>query len=616
MEDEDLDLIDFGFDEEDENGLDAELSEEEDDFDFYDENGEENSKIEQNKTAVATTINNEQSATTAPGISRMALESKAGLQNADMNHINNVIYQLSKGSKFYENEKRKEERVNRQIGEMKDRMKRLDRTDDESVREEIDKRVVELEAARVLETTWIHVDMDAFYASVEIRDNPSLKGKPVAVGGIGMISTSSYEARKMGVRSAMPGFIGKQLCPDLIFVKPNFDKYKQVSTITRQIFADYDPKYESYSLDEASLNITEYLRNHPEKNSKGVVLEIQKRVVESTQCTCSIGVAVNKRLAKICTDINKPNGHFILPAERRTILDFISKQPVKKIPGIGKVTGQLLKGIGIETVGQMYENRVLLKKVFSERSFNFFLDASLGLGSTNHAPIKPRKSIGRQRTFGALADKDKLLAKLQHICAIVEKDMIKNNKEAKKVTLVYKKSNFELKTKTATLNKYIMKQEDIFVHAKDMFLQEFPCELRLLGVRMSSWKPEVEAKPANEKQQKFFKSFFTKGETNATNGSNNAPVKNITETNVEKAVPVAPQEVIDLDASIDKELNSNVPMKDEIARSPSETNKVGEKRKLSSPSKQSPTKKKRKSNEGIPVEINQKTLDCFFKGKK
>jgi hypothetical protein len=164
-----------------------------------------------------------------------------------------------------------------------------------------------------------------------------------------------------------------------------------------------------------------------------------------------------------------------------------------------------------------------------------------------------------------------------------------------------------------------MKQEDIFVHAKEMFLQEFPCELRLLGVRMSSWKPEAEARPANEKQQKFFKSFFTKGETNATNGSNNAPMKNIAETNVENTVPVAPQEVIDLDASIDKELNSNVQMKEELidtARSPSETNKVGEKRKLSSPSKQSPTKKKRKSNEGIPVEINQKTLDCFFKGKK
>lgn len=153
-------------------------------------------------------------------------------------------------------------------------------TDDEQVMEIIDRKIASFEAERDLSQIWFHVDMDAFFASVEIRDNPQLRGKPIAVGDMSMITTSSYEARKWGVRSAMPGFIAKELCPELIFVPPNFAKYKEASKKTRQVFGEYDPQFESWSLDEAALSLTDYLTAHRHLTVEDVVKEIQRKIYE------------------------------------------------------------------------------------------------------------------------------------------------------------------------------------------------------------------------------------------------------------------------------------------------------------------------------------------------
>lgn len=164
---------------------------------------------------------------------------------------------------------------------------------------------------REIRRTWMHIDMDMFYAAVEIRDNPSLRNKPVAVGDNTMITTTNYIARKYGVKSAMPGFIGRRLCPQLVFIKPNIPKYRRVSDHFRQILSDYDPKNDGAGLDEANVDLTDYLVENNLDNDMGrifIVSHIRERIFKEMGITASAGIASNKMLAKICSELNKPNG--------------------------------------------------------------------------------------------------------------------------------------------------------------------------------------------------------------------------------------------------------------------------------------------------------------------
>ncbi|MCH84448.1 DNA polymerase kappa-like [Trifolium medium] len=208
--------------------------------------------------------------------------------------------------------------------------------------------------------------MDAFYAAVETLSNPTLKGKPMAVGSMSMISTANYEARKFGVRSAMPGFIARKLCPELIFVPVDFNKYNYYSDLTRKVFQRYDPNFIAGSLDEAYLDITEVCRERNVK-SEEIAQEIRVSVYEETGLTCSAGVAPNRLLAKVCSDINKPNGQYVLPNDRLAVMTFISSLPIRKIGGIGKVTEQILKEVfGINTCEQMLDKSSYLCALFSQ----------------------------------------------------------------------------------------------------------------------------------------------------------------------------------------------------------------------------------------------------------
>ena len=178
-----------------------------------------------------------------------------------------------------------------------------------------------------------------------------------------MISTANYVARKYGVRSAMPGFIGKQLCPQLILVKPNFQKYKAVSEVFRKIVIDYDPYFISQGLDEVNMDVTEYLRQRDQDHDAGrqaLAREIRNRVHEATQLTCSAGIAPNRMLAKICSDWNKPNGQAYIPPDKNQILEFIAKLPVRKFPNIGGMTETSLTELGIKTGLDLRERAVEL----------------------------------------------------------------------------------------------------------------------------------------------------------------------------------------------------------------------------------------------------------------
>ena len=201
----------------------------------------------------------------------------------------------------------------------------------------------------------IHVDMDAFYASVEQMDNPELKGKPVAVGGSGkrgVVSAASYEARKFGVRSAMSGVIARRNCPELIFVKPNFDRYNEISKQIRKIFHDYTDLVEPLSLDEAYLDVTENKKGNP--SASNIAQEIRARIFKEVGLTASAGISINKFVAKVASDYNKPNGQKTVNPE--DVLDFLEVLDIRKFYGVGKVTAEKMYQKGIFTGKDLKRN--------------------------------------------------------------------------------------------------------------------------------------------------------------------------------------------------------------------------------------------------------------------
>ena len=203
----------------------------------------------------------------------------------------------------------------------------------------------------------MHVDMDMFYAACEIRDRPDLVEKPVAVGDYSMIQTTNYVARKFGVRSAMPGFLGKQMCPHLVFIRSNKPKYARISeTEFMRILREFDPRLESCGLDEANLDVTDYLEKNGMNSYEGRMFlgqMIRKTIKEQMLMSCSVGIACNKMLAKICSELDKPNGQTYLSFEEEKIFKFMSERKTRAVPGIGSVQEQLLTGLDISMCGQI-----------------------------------------------------------------------------------------------------------------------------------------------------------------------------------------------------------------------------------------------------------------------
>ncbi len=244
----------------------------------------------------------------------------------------------------------------------------------------------------------IHIDMDAFYASVEQLDNPALRGKPVAVGGSrerGVVAAASYEARNFGVRSAMPSKLAKRKCPDLIFVKPHFSRYKEISEQIRAIFFEYTNLVEPLSLDEAYLDVTYTKRGKP--SATLIANEIRRRIFIETGLTASAGVSYNKFLAKVASDVKKPNGMFVVTPEKAQ--EFIDQLEIRKFYGIGKVTAEKLNKMGIWIGSDLKKlDRIELVQLFGKAG-NYFYEICRG---EDHRPVEPereRKSVGAEQTF-------------------------------------------------------------------------------------------------------------------------------------------------------------------------------------------------------------------------
>ena len=341
----------------------------------------------------------------------------------------------------------------------------------------------------------IHVDMDAFYASVEQMDNPELKGKPLAVGGSevrGVVSAASYEARKFGVRSAISGIQAKKLCPDLIFVRPRFDRYKEISKKIRKIFHDYTDLVEPLSLDEAYLDVTENKKGNP--SATLIAQEIRKRIFEEVGLTASAGISVNKFVAKIASDYNKPNGQKTVNPDE--VEAFLEKLDIKKFYGVGKVMAEKMYQLGIFTGYDLKQKPLeYLEKHFGNSGFHYY-QICRGIHNSAVKPNRKIKSVGAERTFGEnLSSEIFMEERLQSIAKELEKRLQKSKISGKTITLKIKYSDFTLQTRSKTLPYFVSDKNIILDVAKDLLYQErLRNSVRLLGISIHNLNNEEKTK--------------------------------------------------------------------------------------------------------------------------
>lgn len=338
----------------------------------------------------------------------------------------------------------------------------------------------------------IHIDMDAFYASVEQRDNPALKGKPVAVGGSakrGVVAAASYEARKYGVRSAMPSITAARKCPELIFVKPRFEQYKMVSNQIREIFETYTDLIEPLSLDEAYLDVTNDKKGI---GSATLVAEaIRKEIFETTQLTASAGVSINKFLAKVASDINKPNGiKVIYPHEAQA---FIEALKIEKFFGIGKVTAKKMHGLGIFTGADLKSRSELELIRYFGKSGRYYHKLVRGEDDRPVNPNRIRKSIGAERTFSEdINDLQLMMEKLEYVAEKVFKYCTLKDNFGRTLTVKIKTADFKLITRSKSFQSEIRDFNLMLETIRTLLFnnQEDFDQVRLLGVSVSNLSKE------------------------------------------------------------------------------------------------------------------------------
>ena len=338
----------------------------------------------------------------------------------------------------------------------------------------------------------IHVDMDAFYASVAELDNPELRGKAIAVGGggdRGVVSAASYEARKFGVKSAMSGFLAKKKCPHLIFVKSDFPRYKEISAKVREIFYEYTDLVEPLSLDEAYLDVTENKKENPSAND--IAREIRGRIFEETGLRASAGISINKFIAKVASDINKPNGQKTVHPEE--VIQFLEELPVNKFYGVGKVTAAKMYNLGI-FIGNDLKKKTLEELVLLfGKSGTHYYNIVRGI---HNSPVKPnriRKSVGAERTFSEnISSEIYMLERLDGIADEVEKRMLKSDTKGKTITLKIKYSDFTQQTRSKTKANFMQTKEEFFPTIKELLYQDkLTNSVRLLGISFGNLNTEI-----------------------------------------------------------------------------------------------------------------------------
>ena len=356
---------------------------------------------------------------------------KGGMKGINHEKIEKIIYETTKNSRIFKKNEEDLAYLKQEILSLEKKLENFHKNEIlyNQVAQLAKSRIEFLKEQRRFDKIWMHLDMDMFFAAVEIKDNPSLANVPMAVGSMAMISTSNYIARKYGVRSAMPGFIALKLCPQLKLIGGHFHRYKEESIKIMEILEEYDPFLESSGLDEAYVDLTDYCKTnkiYSKDEIIGMVKEIKKKIFEKTQLTCSCGIACNKRLAKICSDYNKPDGLYFLDFEPKVIEEFVEKLSIRKIPFIGSKTETRLNLLKIFTCKDLVERQVDLFYI-NEDSFDFYMKNCYGIGSYEHSEYQEEKSISRSESFFMTGNKEQLLNTLDKLKEKIFKDMEKSH---------------------------------------------------------------------------------------------------------------------------------------------------------------------------------------------
>jgi DNA polymerase-4 len=343
----------------------------------------------------------------------------------------------------------------------------------------------------------IHVDMDAFYASVEQRDDPSLKGKPLAVGGghRGVVAAASYEARKFGIHSAMPSVTAKRKCADLIFVKPRFDVYRAVSQQIRAIFADYTPLVEPLSLDEAYLDVTEDRLGLG--SARAIAEEIRRRIREECQLTASAGVSYCKFIAKLASDHRKPDGLTVITPERGA--EFVASLPVARFHGVGPVTARKMESLGIETGADLAAWSLPQLQAHFGSSADWYWRICRGIDEREVKPDRPYKSVSAERTFDEdLRDPERLTRELERVAGYAWDRVKRAEVAGRTVTLKVKYGDFTLITRSKSFGSRVPDLEAFTAAGQGLLAALFPLPkgIRLLGLGLHNLNESDGAGPA------------------------------------------------------------------------------------------------------------------------
>ena len=342
----------------------------------------------------------------------------------------------------------------------------------------------------------IHVDMDAFYASVEQRDDPSLRGKPVAVGGQhrGVVMAASYEARKFGVRSAMPSVTAKRRCPEIIFVKGRFDVYRAVSQQIRSIFLDYTDLVEPLSLDEAYLDVTEDRRGLG--SARAIAEDIRRRIREECQLTASAGVSYCKFIAKLASDHRKPDGLCVITPEKGP--DFVASLPVARFHGVGPVTARKMEELGIHTGADLRDWSLPALQAKFGSSADWYWRIARGIDEREVKPDRPYKSVSAERTFDEdLRDPDRLAAELERIAGYAWDRVKRAEVAGRTVTLKVKYGDFTIITRSKSFAANVPDLDSFTAAGQALLsaLHPLPKGIRLLGLGLHNLCEQEESRP-------------------------------------------------------------------------------------------------------------------------
>ncbi|WP_144037197.1 DNA polymerase IV [Sphingomonas sp. TZW2008] len=337
--------------------------------------------------------------------------------------------------------------------------------------------------------------MDAFYASVEQRDDPALRGRPVAVGrsrARGVVAAASYEARAFGVRSAMPSVTAIRRCPDLVFVSPRFDVYRTVSRQIHAIFADYTDRIEPLSLDEAYLDVTE--DRHALGSARAIAEQIRTRIREATGLTASAGVSYNKFIAKLASDQNKPDGLCVIPPRHGAA--FVAGLPVKRFHGVGPVTAEKMARLGIATGADLAAHPIAFLRAHFGSHADYLFGAARGVDDRPVRAHRQTKSIGAERTFEVnITDAAEAAAALAHVADAAWIRIARSGEQGRTVTLKLRDASFNTRTRARSLPRPIADTAEFLAIGQDLLSRELPVPggIRLLGLTLSGILDHVPA---------------------------------------------------------------------------------------------------------------------------